>query len=84
LNNLYLLNAYKKQGLGRKLLCSVAKRFSSMGIKIMWVVTDPKNSACSFYERFCGIIKPNTEPSIAVYVWRDLQKLITCCNEVVM
>jgi ribosomal protein S18 acetylase RimI-like enzyme len=83
LNNLSLLDEYKKQGLGRKLLCIVAKRFSTMGVKPMWVVTDPKGSACSFYERFLGIKKPNTEPGIAVYVWRDLQKLITCCNEIV-
>ena len=83
LNNLYLLDEYKKQGLERKLLCSVAKRFSIMGVKVMWVVTDPKGSACTFYERFLGIIKPNTEPDIAVYVWRDLQKLVTYCNEVV-
>jgi ribosomal protein S18 acetylase RimI-like enzyme len=83
LNNLYLLDEYKMQGLGRKLLCTVARRFSIMGVKVMWVVTDPENSACTFYERFWGIIKPNTEPGIAVYVWRDLQKLITSCNEVV-
>jgi ribosomal protein S18 acetylase RimI-like enzyme len=83
LNNLHLLDEYKKQGLGRKLLCMVAKRFSTMGVKVMWVVTDPKNSACTFYERFWGVLKPNTESGIAVYVWRDLQKLISCCDEIV-
>jgi ribosomal protein S18 acetylase RimI-like enzyme len=82
LNKLYLLDEYKKQGLGRKLLCSVARRFCVMGVEVLWVVTNPENSACTFYERFGGIIKPDTEPGIAVYVWRDLQKLITRCNEV--
>ena len=79
LNNLYLLDEYKKLGLGRKLLCCVAKRFSVMGVRIMWVVTDPQGSARTFYERFLGMIKPNTQPGIAVYVWKDLQKLINCC-----
>jgi GNAT superfamily N-acetyltransferase len=83
LNKLYLLEEYKKQGLGRKLLCSVARKFYVVGVKVMWVVTNPSpTSACAFYERFGGILKQNTEPGIAVYVWRDLEKLIACCNEV--
>jgi ribosomal protein S18 acetylase RimI-like enzyme len=80
LSKLYLLEGYKMQGLGRKLLCRVAKRLEQMGVKIMWVATDPENPACGFYERFYGTRKPGTEPGIAVYVWRDIQKLITCCN----
>jgi hypothetical protein len=83
LNKLYLLDEFKKQGLGCKLLCSVANKFYTMGVKVMWVVTGPNSAACSFYERFWGVRKPNTEPGIAVYVWRDLQKLIACCNGIV-
>lgn len=82
LNKLYLLEEYKKQGLGRKLLCLVANRFYVMGVKVMWVATDPQNSARTFYEKFEGVLKRNTEPGIAVYVWRDLEKLMNCCNEV--
>jgi ribosomal protein S18 acetylase RimI-like enzyme len=81
LNKLYLLEEYQKQGLGCKLLNNVAKRFYEMGVKVMWVATDPQNSARTFYEKFSGILKPDTEPGIAVYVWKDLQKLIGCCSE---
>jgi GNAT superfamily N-acetyltransferase len=83
LNKLYLLDEYKKQGLGRKLLYSVANKFYTMGVKVMWVVTGPKSAACTFYERFGGVRKLDTDASIAVYVWRDLQKLTACCNGVV-
>lgn len=83
LNKLYLLDEYKKQGLGGKLLCHVANKFYAMGVTRMWVVTGAQSAARTFYERFGGMIKPNTEPGIAVYIWKDLQKLITSCSEVI-
>jgi len=73
LNKIYLLKEYHGQGLGRFLLKTVAQRFRSMGITMMWVVADASNPTCGFYAKMGGIRKQNDDPGVAVFVWRDLR-----------
>jgi len=72
LNKIYLLKAYHKQGLGKLLMEQTVLKFISMGVKNMWVVAEPDNPTCSFYEKMGGIKKEDAGPGVAVYVWRDL------------
>jgi hypothetical protein len=41
----------------------------------MFVVADAQNSSCAFYEALGGVKKINKDPSVAIYVWRDLSSL---------
>ncbi|MES2004948.1 MAG: GNAT family N-acetyltransferase [Bacteroidota bacterium] len=72
LNKIYLLKKYHGQGLGKLLMQQTVRRFLSMGVKIMWVVAEPNNPTCAFYENMGGVRKQGTDPGVAVYVWRDL------------
>ena len=72
LNKIYLLKEYHGQGLGRLLLKTVANKFRSMGLMMMWVVAEASNPTCAFYAKMGGIRKQNDDPGVAVFVWRDL------------
>jgi GNAT superfamily N-acetyltransferase len=72
LNKIYLLKKYHKQGFGKLLMQRTVLKFLSMGVKNMWVVADPNNPTCAFYERMGGVKKEGAGPRVAVYVWRDI------------
>ena len=72
LNKLYLSTDYHGQGIGRRLLTTVAEKFRSLGITRMWVVAETTNPTCAFYARMGGVRKVNNDPGVSVFVWRDL------------
>src|SRR5262249_48235703 len=43
LNKIYLLGAYQRQGLGRRLVGHIVRRFLRQGISNMWVYADARN-----------------------------------------
>jgi ribosomal protein S18 acetylase RimI-like enzyme len=75
LNKIYLLDKYKRQGLGRLLVGYVARRFLNMAISSMSVIEDAQNPSCAFYERLGAKEVRSKDPSIGVYLWRDLNTL---------
>src|SRR5262249_42129513 len=50
LNKIYLLRAYHRRGLGRRLLGHVSRRFLSEGISSMLLFGDARNPSNGFYE----------------------------------
>lgn len=55
LYTLYILKEYQKQGIGSKLLKTVALRLISLDAHDMLIWAFAENSACSFYEKLGGI-----------------------------
>ena len=51
---IYILEAYQRQGIGRKLIKKIADKLSQSGLKSMlvWVLAD--NPACQFYQALGG------------------------------
>jgi ribosomal protein S18 acetylase RimI-like enzyme len=81
LSKIYLLREYQRQGLGRRLVGHVVRRFLSQGISSMWVCADRDNPSCRFYEVLGAerLREANGEPSWGNYGWRDLQSLAAIC-----
>jgi peptide-methionine (S)-S-oxide reductase len=50
LSKIYLLREHQRQGLGRRLVGHVARRFLSQGITSMVLFAEPSNPSCAFYE----------------------------------
>jgi len=77
LNKIYLLRRYHRLGLGRRLLCYVARRFIDRGISSMLLFGDAKNPSNGFYEAMGGerIFAPTGEFHGA-YGWRNLHELV--------
>jgi ribosomal protein S18 acetylase RimI-like enzyme len=80
LSKIYLLDEYKRQGLGRRLVGHVARRFLSQGISSMVLFAEPDNPSCRFYEALGGerLLDERGEFHGA-YGWRDLQSLAAIC-----
>ncbi len=80
LNKIYLLRKYQQQGLGRRLVGHVARRFLSQGISPMLLFGDAKNPSNGFYEALGAekLFAKNGEFH-GGYGWRDLQKLALIC-----
>jgi ribosomal protein S18 acetylase RimI-like enzyme len=80
LNKIYLLRKYHRQGLGRRLLGHVARRFLSQGISSMLLFGDARNPANGFYEALGAdkLVAANGEFH-GGYGWRDLRKLASIC-----
>jgi GNAT superfamily N-acetyltransferase len=77
LNKIYLLRRYHRLGLGRRLLCDVARQFLGRGITSMLLFGDAKNPSNGFYEAMGGErIISRTGEFHGGYGWRDLQKLV--------
>jgi ribosomal protein S18 acetylase RimI-like enzyme len=74
LNKIYLLSAYQRVGLGRRLLGHVARRFLSQGIESMWLCGDARNPSCRAWVAL-GAEKTDDDPGNGNYGWRDLRKL---------
>jgi ribosomal protein S18 acetylase RimI-like enzyme len=80
LNKIYLLRAYHRRGLGRRLLGHVARRFLSQGISSMLLFGDARNPSNGFYEALGAerLFAANGEFH-GGYGWRDLQRLASAC-----
>jgi L-amino acid N-acyltransferase YncA len=80
LNKIYLLRQYHGQGLGRRLLGHVARRFLSQGITSMLLFGDARNRSNGFYEVMGAekLFAANGEFH-GGYGWRDLRKLASIC-----
>ena len=82
LNKIYLLRRYHRQGLGRALLCEVARRFLRRGTTSMLLFGDADNPSNRFYEAMGAerLISERGEFH-GGYGWRDLHQLASRCAE---
>ena len=83
LNKIYLLRRYHRLGLGRRLLCEVAKRFLERGISSMLLFGEATNPSNGFYEAMGAerIFAGNGEFHGA-YGWRNLLALVGFCDSI--
>lgn len=81
LNKIYLLQRVQRQGLGRLLLCTVARRFIERGVTSMLLFGDAANPSNGFYEAFGAerLYGPSGEFN-GGYGWRDLHTLVARCG----
>ena len=82
LNKIYALRRVHRQGLGRLLLCSVAREFLNRGMTSMLLFGEATNPTNGFYERFGAerLLGSNGEFH-GGYGWRDLHVLAGTCRE---
>jgi L-amino acid N-acyltransferase YncA len=80
LSKIYLLRDYQRLGLGRRLVCCVARRFLALGINTMVLFGTPQNPSCAFHEALGGerLFAKNGEFH-GGYGWRDLHRLANSC-----
>jgi len=77
LNKIYVLRTHHRRGVGRRLVCSVARRFATRGISSMLLFGDAKNPSNGFYERLGAerLFAGNGEFH-GGYGWKELSQLI--------
>ena len=82
LDKIYLLRAYHRQGLGRRLLCTAARRFLEHGIDSMLLFGDATSPTNGFYEAMGGerLYSSNGEFH-GSYGWRHLRQLSGVCRD---
>lgn len=81
LNKIYLLRSVQRQGLGRLLLCAVARQFLERGVTSMLLFGDAANPSNGFYEKFgAERLYSDTGEFHGAYGWRDLRALIAHCG----
>jgi L-amino acid N-acyltransferase YncA len=79
-NKIYLLQRVQRQGLGRLLLCAVARRFLEGGVKSMLLFGDAANPSNGFYEAFgAERLYSDRGEFHGGYGWRDLSTLVAQC-----
>ena len=80
LNKIYVLRQFHRQGLGRQLLCHVARRFVQQGITSMLLFGEATNPSNGFYEVFgAERLYSKSGEFHGGYGWRNLQSLLTKC-----
>lgn len=81
LNKIYLLRRVQRQGLGRRLLCAVARRFVDRGATSMLLFGDAANPSNGFYEAF-GAERLYSEKGEfhGAYGWPNLIALVARCG----
>jgi ribosomal protein S18 acetylase RimI-like enzyme len=76
LNKIYLLRAYHRQGLGRRLVGAVARQFLDQGIMSMLLFGDARNPSNQFYEALGAERLFDAAGAFrGGYGWRDLRPL---------
>lgn len=81
LNKIYVLRRYHRQGIGRLLLCTVARRFLDRGVTSMLLFGEATNPSNGFYEAFgAERLYSGTGEFHGGYGWRDLRLLTTLCG----
>ena len=78
LSKIYLLSEYQRLGIGRRLICHVARRFLSQGITSMWLFGDARNPSVNAWLAL-GAVKTDDDPGNGNYGWRDLHRLAEIC-----
>jgi ribosomal protein S18 acetylase RimI-like enzyme len=82
LNKIYLLRRVQRQGLGRRLLCAVARRFMEGGVASMLLFGEASNPSNGFYEAFgAERLYSDSGEFHGGYGWRDLGALVERCGE---
>jgi GNAT superfamily N-acetyltransferase len=81
LNKIYLLRRVHRHGLGRLLVCQIANRFLSQGVRSMLLFGDARNPGNGFYEQLGAVrlLSPDGEFH-GGYGWPDLSELIARCG----
>jgi ribosomal protein S18 acetylase RimI-like enzyme len=81
LNKIYVLRRCHRLGLGRLLLCNVARRFLNRGVTTMLLFGEVTNPSNDFYEKF-GAERLYGEGGEfhGAYGWRDLYSLVANCG----
>jgi ribosomal protein S18 acetylase RimI-like enzyme len=80
LSKIYLLREYQLQGLGRRLVGHVIRRFLSQGISSMVLFAEPQNPSCRFYEALgAERLLDKAGDFHGGYGWRDLRSLAAMC-----
>jgi ribosomal protein S18 acetylase RimI-like enzyme len=78
LNKIYLLRAYHRRGLGRRLLCAAANRFIEYGFGSMLLFGDAANSSNGFYEAMgAERLYSDSGEFHGGYGWRNLRDLVS-------
>lgn len=82
LNKIYLLRRYHRQGLGRRLLGDVARRFLERGVDSMLLFGDARSPSNGFYEAMGAerITGATPDDFHGAYGWRDLRALLARCG----
>lgn len=81
LNKIYVLRRCHRRGIGRLLLCSVARRFNDRGVTSMLLFGDAASPSNGFYEAFgAERIYSDTGEFHGGYGWRDLRALVAACD----
>jgi ribosomal protein S18 acetylase RimI-like enzyme len=81
LNKIYVLQRFHHQGVGRLLLCHVARRFIEQGITSMLLFGDAANPSNGFYEAFgAQRLYSDRGEFHGGYGWRDLNVLVARCE----
>ena len=81
LNKIYLLQRVQRHGLGRLLLCAVARRFIERGIPSMLLFGDAASPSNGFYEAFgAQRLYSDAGEFHGGYGWRDLGTLVELCG----
>jgi len=81
LNKIYALQRVQRRGLGRLLLCSVARQFLSRGVTSMLLFGEATNPSNGFYEAFgAERLFSDTGEFNGAYGWRDLHTLVGKCR----
>lgn len=82
LNKIYLLKRVQRQGLGRRLLCAVARRFLERGVTSMLLFGDATNPSNGFYEAFgAQRLYSDKGEFHGGYGWPDLRSLLGRCSD---
>jgi ribosomal protein S18 acetylase RimI-like enzyme len=81
LNKIYALQRVQRQGLGRLLLCNVARQFLSQGVNSMLLFGEATNPSNGFYEAFgAERLYSDSGEFHGAYGWRDLHVLVAECS----
>ena len=82
LNKIYVLRRLHGHGIGRLLLCQVARRFIERGVTSMLLFGDAANPSNGFYEAFGAERLYSASGEFhGGYGWRDLHSLVTRCKD---
>ena len=80
LDKIYLLRRVQRRGLGRRLLCAVARRFMERGVTSMLLFGEATNPSNGFYEVFgAERLYSDKGEFHGGYGWRDLAALVERC-----
>ena len=81
LNKIYALQRVQRQGVGRLLLCQVARQFLSRGVASMLLFGEATNPSNGFYEAFgAERLYSDSGEFHGAYGWRDLHTLVAKCS----